>query len=191
MQSKRSSAAFTLIELMISVAIIGILAAGAITLFQHQQFRAKRAEGMTNVEAIVKMVRAYFGEAGRYPWTAGSWPAGAPTPAVTQWDPASSAAFGVIGFRAEQAIRFRYDVDAGPECPCASGACFTVTGYSNLDGDPGIAAVAYYHRDAALVECPSMLGWLAPIDPRTALPIYDSVAAFPLGGGGVPGADDY
>jgi type IV pilus assembly protein PilE len=180
---RRSSAGFTLIELMITVAIIGILAGTAITLFQFQQLRTKRTEGTTNVEAIVKMSRAFFGDAGRYPRVVGSWPAPAPNPMPVPWDAASSAAFGEIGFRAEQSIRYRYDIDSGGECPCASGGCFTVTGYSDLEGDTLIGAVAYYHRDAVLIECPNMLGWLAPLDPATGTPIYDTVAPFQAGGG--------
>ena len=193
MRNHRSVAGFTLIELMITVAIIGILSSAAITLFQFQQLRTKRSEGTTNVEAIAKMVRAYFGDAGRYPATAGSWPASAPAPAPVQWDAASTAAFGAIGFRAEQAIRYRYDVDAGAECGvCPTGGCFTIVGYSDLDGDAGIGAVGFYHRDPLLIECPSTLfGWFAPLDPSSGMPVYDAAVPFPRIGGLPLTADDF
>ncbi|HEY8120267.1 MAG TPA: prepilin-type N-terminal cleavage/methylation domain-containing protein [Myxococcota bacterium] len=189
---QKKAAGFTLIELMITVAIIGILAGLALTTFRFQQLRAKRTEGMTNVETIVKMSKAFYGDSGRYPIVGGTWPVGAPTPLPTPWDAASSAAFGEIGFRAEQMIRYRYDIDSGGECPCASGGCFTVIGYSDLEGDLGIGGVGYYHRDAALIECPGTLfGWLAPLDPSSGIPVYDSTVPF-QGFGGLPlAADDF
>jgi type IV pilus assembly protein PilA len=51
---KKQSKGFTLIELMIVVAIIGILAAIAIPNFMRYQLRAKASERKTNLEAIFK-----------------------------------------------------------------------------------------------------------------------------------------
>jgi type IV pilus assembly protein PilA len=55
---KKSNKGFTLIELMIVVAIIGILAAIAIPNFMRYQLRAKASERKTNLEAIFKSEEA-------------------------------------------------------------------------------------------------------------------------------------
>ncbi|MBF0398364.1 MAG: prepilin-type N-terminal cleavage/methylation domain-containing protein [Desulfobacterales bacterium] len=57
---------FTLIELMIVVAIIGILAAIAIPNFRSYQFKAKRSEAPVNLGAIRVAEEAYRANSGTY-----------------------------------------------------------------------------------------------------------------------------
>ena len=57
---------FTLIELMIVVAIIGILAAVAIPQFLRYQVQARQAEARTNLAGIFVAELAYYGENSRF-----------------------------------------------------------------------------------------------------------------------------
>jgi type IV pilus assembly protein PilA len=63
---------FTLIELMIVVAIIGILAAVAIPAFLDYMKRSKSSEAGLNLNKIGKSVKRVFGEIGSFPATSGA-----------------------------------------------------------------------------------------------------------------------
>ena len=63
---KRLARGFTLIELMIVVAIIGILAAIAIPNFMKFQARARQSEAKTNLKGIFTAVKAHFAEQTKY-----------------------------------------------------------------------------------------------------------------------------
>jgi len=62
----RSKKGFTLIELMIVVAIIGILAAIAIPNFLRFQAKSKQSEAKTNLGGIFTAQISYFGEHNYY-----------------------------------------------------------------------------------------------------------------------------
>ena len=66
MSTLRSKKGFTLIELMIVVAIIGILAAIAIPNFLKFQAKSKQSEAKTNLGAIFTGQLSFFGEQNRY-----------------------------------------------------------------------------------------------------------------------------
>src|ERR1700739_2915773 len=68
---------FTLIELMIVVAIIGILAAIAITNFLQYQMTSGRAEPKTNLGGIRLSLTAFQAERGCYV-AVPAWPGNAP-----------------------------------------------------------------------------------------------------------------
>jgi len=62
----RSNQGFTLIELMIVVAILGILAAVAIPNYLAYQAKARRSEVKANLGAVLKSQTAFQGEKNRY-----------------------------------------------------------------------------------------------------------------------------
>mgnify|MGYP003386446904 CR=1 FL=1 len=128
----RKQEGFTLIELMIVVAIIGILAAIAIPNFLQYQMKSRQSEAKTNLQAIKTSEISFQGEQGCYiglpvegvvPPVAGTktvplpWGQGLPgrVPPTT-WCIAGGFTTGVgmndIGFRATGNVNYSYAVDA-------------------------------------------------------------------------------
>ena len=97
MQARKHHAGFTLIEMMITVAIIGILAAIAVPSFAIFQARSRRSESYTNLSAIGRTEDAYYAESGTYVSTSNSWPGN--TTQREAWTAASEADFAAIGWR--------------------------------------------------------------------------------------------
>ena len=70
---------FTLIELMIVVAIIGILSAIAVPMYASMQTRARIARAQSDIRVMVGTISAFGAHCGDVPATVAVWPAaGAP-----------------------------------------------------------------------------------------------------------------
>ena len=65
-RGRRSRAGFTIIELMLTVGIVGLLATLAIPMMMRFQLKAKLAEGRINIAAIRESEASYFAEFGVY-----------------------------------------------------------------------------------------------------------------------------
>lgn len=161
-------------ELMIVVAIIGILAAIAIPAFQNYQLRAKRSEAYTNLVSIARASESYFTANGTYVDTVASFPGGA-GPQKRAWSGPAAAAFDPIGYRPEGNVYFDYEVNTS--CGCVN--CFTATAYSDLDGNLLLAALMFVRPPAngvAADACPTRLaGNLTTPTDDNGNPILDQV----------------
>jgi type IV pilus assembly protein PilA len=137
----KRSAAFTLIELMIVVAIIGILAAIAIPNFIMFQLRAKTSEAKTNLASIRTAEESYFAEFGTY-IAAPMQPLVAPGPQKAPWPGVGAApGFDAIGWAPEGEVFYRYSiVTSGPV-----SVEWAASAFADLDGDTNMSSYGYIH----------------------------------------------
>jgi len=135
LQRIRNRKGFTLVELMIVVAIIGILAAIAIPNFLNFRLKAKTSEAKSNLGAIRSTEVAYFAEwnwyvAGQALTPTDRTAAGTRAQKIA-WVP--STRFSILGFAPEGNVFFSYSLDGATDTYDANG--FTGHAIGDLDGD--------------------------------------------------------
>lgn len=110
MKSKQSQQGFTLIELMIVIAIIGILAAVAVPQYQNYTARAKISEALTLAAKLKTTLSEYY-------VTNNAWPTDAAKAGIdTSTDSTgvvSGIAYGASGNTATITLTIRDDVASG------------------------------------------------------------------------------
>jgi type IV pilus assembly protein PilA len=132
---KRSG--FSLVELMIVVAIIGILSAIAIPNFINAQLRAKRAEAMTNLRGISDAEVAY--SAVHDSWvTAASNPGLSLDKTAKTFNPAM-AGWVTLGWRPDGKVRCTYIATT-----FGSGSWVRLDAYCDIDDNNDSAIIRYY-----------------------------------------------
>jgi type IV pilus assembly protein PilA len=169
MHRVRIEAGFTLVELMVVVALVGVLTAVAIPNFMEYQARSRRSEAFANLASIARVQKGYQATKGEY------FDSGLPYPDYTapeygslgthkmKWDAASETAWGPLGWAPEGEVYYSYHSNV---C-CADGLCFTASAYGDVDGDGFPSAVMYVEPErgahgALVTACPS--GMPAPLN---------------------------
>lgn len=130
---RKSSKGFTLIELMIVVAIIGILAAIAIPNFLRFQLKSKSSEGKVNVAAIRTAEESYNAEFGRYVAAAGSPALTAVTSSKVVFADTggtTTSSFSELGWAPEGNVFFSYAVSTA-----TSPSLYSISASADIDGN--------------------------------------------------------
>ena len=161
MRSKRVLGGFTLIELMVVVAIIGVLSAIAVPAFMRNARRAKTSEAVVNIRKIYGAARAYVIEdhfvAGggvlspQFPATE------LPTPAGSCCSPPNvggkcsvnlgtwnSPTWTALQFSLDDPHYFRYEYDSTGAVTAGQTSRFTVRAIGDLDCDTTTSTFEMY-----------------------------------------------
>jgi len=138
--ARYTSNGFTLIELMIVVAIIAILAAIAIPNFVNYQLKSKSAEAKTMFGAIKAGQQAYKSEKSIYILCLSS-PGANGTAGMLKRPWIDNGGFTTIGFEPAGDVRYNYSIAVGPNGAGTAAQEMAIEAEGDLDGD---TATSYY-----------------------------------------------
>lgn len=172
MSPHRSTAGFTTTELLIGVAIVGILAALAGPTFKGYVYRGRVSEAVTVLNEIKTRQETYRSRYGNYAAVSGSgdWSGATYTPSsVPGVDPVpfpSSNGWEELGLSYPGPVRFRYATVAGPPGstpPPSSGISnetfwFAAQAEGDLDGDNDTFILEVYSNSRIMFNSASGIG---------------------------------
>lgn len=151
---------FTVLELMIALAIIGILAAMAIPTFNKLQLKAKTGEVKLNLSAIRTAENLYHTEHGRFIDAAVTPAAWTPRSVTSPFTGGGIVAFDALGFMPEGQVYFQYAVRVSSSFPYA----YTADALADIDGDGTAQIWGYVHPDpSGNVVAPGQMGCVGVI----------------------------
>ena len=133
---------FTLLEMMVAVAIVGLLAAISIPLFTSYQLRSKSAEAKLNLGALRVLEESFYGEYQVYR-SANAEPAAIPGAVAAAFDDVTSD-FGPLGFVPEGRVYFSYGVAVSGD-----GSGFTADAGADIDADGFVQYWGYATADGS------------------------------------------
>ena len=139
---RKGEKGFTLIELMIVVAIIGILAAIAIPNFLRFQLKSKTSEAKVNLAAIRTAEESYLAEFGTYV-NAAATPAASPGSTKAVFTGGGLTSFDTLGWAPEGAVFFQYGIAVDGTNVLA----YTADAQGDIDGDMAAQVWGYRHSD--------------------------------------------
>ena len=118
---------FTLIEMMVVVAIVGVLSVVAIPMFRTYQLRSKTAEAKTNIGVMRVLEHSHFSEHNAFLAVAPEPPL-IPGASPVAFD--ETAGFAPLGFRPEGRVYFSYGVAV-----TADQSGYTADAAADIDAD--------------------------------------------------------
>jgi type IV pilus assembly protein PilA len=144
LQKIRNRKGFTLVELMIVVAIIGILAAIAIPNFLQFRLKAKTSEAKSNLGAIRSTEVAYFAEWDFYIGNQAPTPIADRTASPNKEAWLTNTRFSILGFKPEGNVFYSYALEGADFEPIAIG--MTMAAIGDLDSDSALCT--FYVTDS-------------------------------------------
>jgi type IV pilus assembly protein PilA len=184
---------FTLIELMIVVAILGLLAAMAIPNFLRYQARSRRSEAFANLVGLARAQKGHYAERNNFlssdlpfpdPAVHNAVHGGTLGPWQMPWDAASETAFADSGWRPEGEVYYSYGSYTGTSVG-ATGCggcetCWTAVATGDVDGDTSTTHIMYVHptiQGGVTLACADAITGVGTPVNAGGSPIYDEVAA--------------